>query len=341
MDVFFYSNRIRRKPMGNFKIYILIFLLSIIIAGIITVAVRYSAEIRAARMRINNLSSQVIETECGPVEYARFGDGYPVMVVHGAMGGFDQGLMLADQLIGSDFQVISVSRFGYLRSPLPAEATITKQADTFACLLDSLSIRKVAVFAVSGGATSAIRFAARHPERVSALILLSPAAPGKVKVATPPKAVFDTLLRNDFVCWASITFLKPIMQSMIGVPKEFVLTPELDAELKTTLSGIMPSSRRIDGMIFDMYISAPEFYESVSETSPYPLGDIKTPVLVINAMDDPLAIPENVRGLADQIPNAGLFVVSDGGHMLLGHTKEVKSEITRFLCVNATGLKND
>jgi len=325
--------------MANFKIYIFVFLLGMVIVGIVTVAARYSGEIRAAHKRVNNLGSRVIETERGPVEYARFGDGYPVMVVHGAMGGFDQGLMLADQFIGSDFQVISVSRFGYLRSPLPAEATITKQADTFACLLDSLGIQRVAVFAVSGGANSAIRFAARHPERVSALILISPAAPGKVKVASPPRAVFDILLRNDFTCWAFNTFFKPIMQSMIGVPKGFVLTPELDAEVKTTLAGMMPSSRRIDGMIFDMYTSSPEFYESVSETSPYPLGNIETPVLMINAMDDSLAVPENVRSLAGQIPNARLFVMPDGGHILLGHTEEVKSEISRFLRTNADGFK--
>ena len=37
---------------------------------------------------------QVIETDCGPIEYARIGEGYPVLVVQGDMGGFDQGLML-------------------------------------------------------------------------------------------------------------------------------------------------------------------------------------------------------------------------------------------------------
>lgn len=331
----------RRKPLAKFKIYISVFLLCIIIIGSILIAVRYKGEIEAARNRIDSLGSQLIDTERGSVEYARFGEGYPVMVVHGAMGGFDQGLTVANQYINSDFQVISVSRFGYLRSPLPAKATITAQADTFASLLDSLNIQKTAVMAASGGANSAIRFAASHPERVSALILISPAAPGKVKVAAPPKAVFDTLLRNDFACWAFVTFLKPAMQSMIGVPKGLVLTPESEGEVKTMLNGMLPSSGRIDGMIFDSYTSSPEFYESISETSPYPLGNIKIPVLVFNAKDDPLAIPENVRGLVDRIPNSHLFVVSDGGHILLGHSEEVKSEITRFLHTNTDGIKKD
>ena len=98
----------------------------------------YLREIKAARMRIGSLGSQVIQTACGPIEYARVGKGYPVLVVHGAMGGYDQGLWLAHGFDMSNHQVISVSRFGYLRTPLPGDANLDMQADAFACLLDAL-----------------------------------------------------------------------------------------------------------------------------------------------------------------------------------------------------------
>ena len=114
----------------------------------------------------------MIETACGPIEFARIGEGYPLLVVHGAMGGFDQGLFLARNVDIPNSQTIAVSRFGFLRSPVPPGATLDTQADAFAALLDALEIRQAAVFAVSAGSTSAIRFAARHPERVSALILI-------------------------------------------------------------------------------------------------------------------------------------------------------------------------
>src|SRR5512143_163617 len=136
--------------------------LSIISVGAATVVARYQRDIRAARKRVTSLGSQVIETACGPIEYARIGDGYPVLVVHGAMGGFDQGLWLAQAFDLSKHQVISVSRFGYLRSPMPAAADLNLQADAFASLLDALQIRQAAVFGVSAGSTSAIRFVARH-----------------------------------------------------------------------------------------------------------------------------------------------------------------------------------
>jgi pimeloyl-ACP methyl ester carboxylesterase len=324
--------------MNHYKIYLFVILAGIIVIGIVAVAAPYAGEMNTAREKLNNLGSQVIETACGPIEYARVGQGYPVLVVHGDMGGFDQGLMTARPVIDAGFEIISISRFGYLRTPMPAEASVNMQADAYACLLDALGIRKAAVFAFSAGATSSIRFAARHPERLSALVLLCPAAPGNVKVSSPPKAIFETLMRSDFIYWAAITYFKPYR--IIGVPAGFVLTPQFEAQANDILAATLPLSQRMDGFLFDTYDPQlqNEFDESISDTSPYPLGEIKTPVLVINAKDDPYAVPANVRGLADKIPNAHLYLVQDGGHPLLGHTGEVKAEITRFLYANAAAL---
>ena len=316
--------------MANYKIYLFVILLSISMIGIVAVVARYQREISAARMRVDSLGSQVIETDCGPIEYARVGEGYPVLVVHGTLGGFDQGLLTAKPIIEAGFQVISVSRFGYLRSPMPENASVDMQADAYACLLDELGIQRVVVFTFSAGATSSIRFAARYPERISALILQSPAAPGNVYVASPPKAVF-TLLRSNFINWVMVTYFGSVMQRAIGVPEGFVLTPEFETEVIDILTTTIPSSGRIAGFSFDCYGVTSEFYEEISETSPYSVYKIETPALVINALDDPLAIHENVRGLAEKFPNANLFTVPNGGHPLLGHTKEVKSQIIQFL----------
>lgn len=320
------------------KLWLVVILIAMAVAGVVVVVARYRRDMRAAHEQINSLGSQVVETKCGPIEYARVGDGYPVLVVHGALGGFDQGLLTAKYVIEAGFQVIAVSRFGYLRSPIPEKATLDMQADAYACLLDELGIERAALLTVSGGATSSIRFAARYPERISALILQSPAAPGEVAVAPPPQAVF-TLMRSDFVYWAMVTYRRPFMQRMIGVPEGIVLTPEAEAEVTSLLATTLPSSRRIDGFAHDFVFMTTEFYEEISETSPYSVYHIDTPVLVISALDDPLAVPENVRGLAERFPKALLFIVPDGGHALLGHAQEVKSEITQFLSANAAGDK--
>lgn len=293
----------------------------------------YRGEIRAIRKSIDSLGSQILETECGTVEYARVGSGYPVLVIHGNAGGFDQGLGMAQGYLDPDFQVIAPSRFGYLRSPVPEGATPVLQADAYACLLDALGIEQVAIFTSSAGVTSSIQFALRYPKRVSAIVLHSPNAPGKEGLVPPPKAVFRLMLASDYVWWALNSYFGSRMQSFVGVPQGFSLTDEYEAEVRAALVGTLPVSARADGMIFDTYVSNPEINE-------YPLGEVHTPTLVISAVDDPMALHENARTLADQIPNAHLMAVSDGGHLLLGHTEEVRLEVTRFLRNQVSLLQN-
>lgn len=326
--------------MVNNKIYLIVILVSIIVIGIVVVAARYVREINAARERINNLGSRVIETPYGPVEYIRVGKGYPVLVVHGAFGGFDQGLLTGKQVVDAGFQVISVSRFGYLRSPLPENASVNMQADAYAYLLDQLGIKEVAVLTASGGAVSSIRFAARYPRRISTLIMVSPSAPGNVHVTPPPEAAV-TSMRSDFVYWVMLTFFKPAIQRMVGVPEGFVLTPESESQVNDVLASTLPSSERMDGFYFDNYNVDTEFYEEISEKSPYSVYKIEIPVLVINALDDSYSVPENVRGLVEKFPNARLFVVPNGGHLLLGHTEEVDAEIIQFLRSHVAVLNGD
>ena len=319
--------------MATYKIYLFVILLSIIVIGIVAVVARYFREINAVRETLTNLGSQVIETDCGPIEYVWIGDGYPVLVVHGNGGGFDQGLTLAQGYLGQGFQVIAPSRFGYLRSPVPPDATPARQADAYACLLDTLGIERTAVLTSSAGVTSSVQFALRYPKRVSAMVLHSPNAPGKEGLTPPPKAVFKLILASDFVWWALNTYFGSRMQSFVGVPAGFSLTPEYQAEVRAALVGTLPISTRADGMIFDTYVSNPEINK-------VPLGEVDTPTLVISAVDDPMALHENARTLADQIPNAQLMAVPDGGHLLLGHTEEVRAEVTRFLLSNLALLNN-
>lgn len=64
----------------------------------------------AARERVNE-GSLIINTVHGPVEYAEVGgqhDYYPVLlVIHGAGGGYDQGIILSRVLLPNDSLVIA------------------------------------------------------------------------------------------------------------------------------------------------------------------------------------------------------------------------------------------
>ena len=112
-------------------------LVGLLVAGVCGIAYTgYQRDISQARERVST-GSQEAQTPCGPIEYAAIGAGKPVLVVHGAGGGYDQGLDIAKPLVDGGFRVIAMSRFGYLGTPLPIDASAAAQADAHVCLLDA------------------------------------------------------------------------------------------------------------------------------------------------------------------------------------------------------------
>src|SRR5258708_6063034 len=146
-----------------------------VLAGVILFTyLGYRGDIGAAGTRVSS-GSRVVDTPCGRIEYALIGKGAPVLLVHGAGGGFDQGLELGRPLAERGFTVIAISRFGYLRTPLPADASPAAQADAHACLLDALTLPAAAILGGSAGAPSAVEFCLRDARRGSAMGPLVPA----------------------------------------------------------------------------------------------------------------------------------------------------------------------
>lgn len=127
------------------------------------------------RNRAIDEGGQIANTSRGSIEYILVGETGPVVLsIHGVMGGYDFGLGIAQmvELDQAGFRILSVSRPGYLNTPLQENnLTPADQADLYAALLDHLDIQSVALIAVSGGGPSALEFANRYPERVWGIIM--------------------------------------------------------------------------------------------------------------------------------------------------------------------------
>ncbi len=105
-------------------------------------------------------------------EVAVRGTGTPVLVVHGTPGGIDVAEIMGRFLPSSAFRVVTLSRPGYLGTPLAGPtATLDDEADLYAAVLDDLGIERASVLAWSGGGPAAYRFAVRHPHRVRTLVV--------------------------------------------------------------------------------------------------------------------------------------------------------------------------
>ncbi len=306
--------------------YIILALGLIIILGGIGLYIPYARDIQAAYARLNRRDRKLKDAPYGPIEYAIEGEGKPVLFVHGNGGGFDQGLDLAAGVLGPGFMAIAPSRFGYLDSHLPPGASPSEQADAFACLLDAIGIERVAVIAYSAGGPSAVQFALRYPERVSALVLVSTAISDK-PVALPPRPVIKAIFGTDFLAWLMTTPLSAVMQGMF-VPGSYHLSDTDKAELARAMRDILPSRPRMQGMVFDMFVTNTD---PCHHSERYPLETISTPTLIINAKDDPAASYDDARVMSDRIPGSRFVCVEEGGHLLLGSGDLVKREILGFL----------
>lgn len=291
----------------------------------------YRQDIVPARARVAT-GSQIAQTPCGPIEYAAAGSGPPVLIVHGAGGGFDQGMAFAEAL-ADRFQVIAMSRFGYLRTPLPLDASASAQADAHACLLDALNIRQAAIIGASAGAPSAMQFALRYPKRTKALVLLVPAVyvprpEGAPSLTAPPLVEFlsNTVLRSDFLFWAAIKLAPDtVIGSILATPPELVkhATAEEQARVQRILQLILPVTPRRLGLLNDA---------AVTSTLPrYELERITTPTLAISIADDRYGTFDGARYTAEHIPGARFIGYPSGGHVWVGHENDIVAEITRFL----------
>jgi pimeloyl-ACP methyl ester carboxylesterase len=319
----------RGRVVGSF--------ISLLGAGLFGLAwLSYRRSIHRARERVS-AGSRVAEAPCGPIEYGFAGDGPPVLVVHGAGGGFDQGLEIADPLVRSGFRVIAMSRFGYLRTPLPVDASPIAQADAHACLLDALDIERVAVVGASAGAPSSMQFALRHPERTAVLVLLVPAAyPSHVRQrprgAVPKRTsaavrlLFDTALKSDFLFWAAPRIARDAMlEAILGTPPSVLkeASAEERARIAQVLDHIQPLSMRRLGLLNDASV--------VGSLPRYELERIAAPTLILGTADCLYGTYSGARYSAEHIPRARFIGYPNGGHLWVGHHGEIMTEIAGFL----------
>lgn len=273
--------------------------------------------------------SQVIDTEAGPIEYAEKGVGAVVLSIHGAGGGFDQGLALASESVGSGFRIIAPSRFGYLRTPVPKDASPRAQATAHAALLAKLNVSKAIVLGVSAGARSAIEFALRYPDAVACLILVVPGTywpsrPVAFEGNRGSRFVFWIVnAGGNFLWWAAEKLAPAILIRFLGVRPELVAAapPAERDRVMSIVRNVEPLSLRFPGINVD----------STAELRELPLEKITAQTLIVSAPDDGFNTLPAAEFAAKKIRNAKLVVYDTGGHLLVGHQNAIRTTVRNFV----------
>jgi pimeloyl-ACP methyl ester carboxylesterase len=206
-------------------------------------------------------------------------------------------------------------------------------------LLDALKLQRVVVVGGSMGAPSAMQLCLRHPEHCAALILLFPIAfaPGTEPSPHPSRSsqfVMDTVLHSDFAFWAASKLARDtVMKTILATPPNDLrsASAEEQARVLEVLRNIEPISAREKGLKNDAAVAP-----SVPR---YELERIAIPTLVITAEDDLFGTFKGGHYTAEHIPGARFVGYATGGHLLVGHGSDVRSELARFLTVHAGVLQ--
>ncbi len=264
------------------------------------------------------MDRHVISTRWGAVEYAERGSGNPVLVVHGIFHNCVGGLLSVRDY--SDRRFIAPSRFGYLGSNMPLDATPAHQADAFAALLDALGIDRIDVIGVSAGATSALQLALRYPERVKHLAVLVGNLPGSPTAVVQPS--WAKLFNRQLPLWVLRTFAPSMMARLVaGLPTGFAMSREDERFVIEFIDSLFPVSP--EGVDFDAFVSN-------ADVNGYPLEAITVPTLIIHTKDDQLASHDASKRAAERIRGARFLSLESGGHLMLGQTKIVRDELAGF-----------
>jgi pimeloyl-ACP methyl ester carboxylesterase len=295
---------------------------AVLAAGGAALVARYRRDLAESKTRLARLDRHCVMTMSGPLEYSEWGEGVPLLLVHGVVGGCDCPPSWR-ALVPEGYRIITPSRFGYLGSPLPQDATVAAQADAYVALLDALGIDRAPVLAFSAGSTSAALLAVRHPERVSALVLAAANAPHEKPLTLVPRPLAPLVFSQPSL-WFLRVFLRRQLAGIAGTPRNYELTEEDGRTLEAIFDSFFPMGPRARGTIYDGYVGNPEI-------ATYPLERISVPTLGVHARDDPLASYEDARAMVERIPGSRWVAVARGGHIFLHKSEEALAQIAHFL----------
>jgi pimeloyl-ACP methyl ester carboxylesterase len=241
-----------------------------------------------------------------------------------------------------------------LRTPLATGLLPEQQADAMAALLDDLGVQSAAVLGFSEGAPAAIFFALRHPQRISALALVSPVTKRFDPNAKTGGSQFgrDILkgLTGDVGAWLGVEIAE--RDPLRGLNWLLSLTSTQEPVQRATSARFIASSleqrdwyRSLMGTFAPLSpreTGARNDALQLSSLQDFAFPKITTPTLLIHGAMDRCVPLADSEAAAAKIPGATLLAVPDAGHIVqLGENGgEVRRKLVEFFRASSGGQGN-
>jgi abhydrolase domain-containing protein 6 len=247
------------------------------------------------------LRAHSVQVDGGEWRYADGGEGPPVLLVHG-MGGSKENWMLLARRLRSDHRLIVPDQAGFGASDdaVDDDYRIGAQVERLRAFADAIGVERFHLVGHSMGGQIAGVFAARYPDRVQTLTLMSSAGVpfrrnafqallerGENPFATETVEKFDAFMR--------MTFEHP----PFAPPRLRLAYAQRNARRAPLWDRII---RRISSPESRYYLQGK-------------LGDIRAPTLVLWCDRDQLLDVSSVEAFKRGLPSAEVVVLKGCGHM--------------------------
>jgi 3-oxoadipate enol-lactonase len=219
----------------------------------------------------------------------------PVVVLSNSLGATRE--MWDPQVppLAERYRVVTYDTRGHGESPAPAGPySLDDLVDDLVALLDEVGAPRAHVIGLSLGGMTAMRLAAREPDRVDRLVVLCTSA------KTDPQGFLD---RAVAVRSGGTAPIAPAVASRWLTPPFAAEHPDLVARLEAMIAGADD----------DGYAACCEVVAGMDLRED--LGRITAPTLVVAGADDLALPPEHQRFIADGIAGAELLTVGPAAHL--------------------------
>jgi pimeloyl-ACP methyl ester carboxylesterase len=226
--------------------------------------------------------------------YAEFGNGGPVILLHGGLANSNYWGDLVP-VLATRYRVIVMDSRGHGRSSRNAQPFgYDLMASDVLGLMDSLHIRKAAIVGWSDGAILGLDIAMHHPERLTKLFAFA--------ANSDPSAVKDV---NS----------SPVFSAFIRRARaEYV--------------ALSPTPHEYDSFVAQIE----KMWATEPRWSAADLARIRVPTWIVDADHDEAIRRENTLFMADHIPNADLLIQPGVSHFsFLQDTEQFNRDVLHFL----------
>lgn len=251
--------------------------------------------------------------------YEIYGIGEPVLFIQG-VGVVGHGWRPQAEPISAQYKTITFDNRGIGKSTLKSGSlSVEKMAEDTLALLDHLHIPSAHIVGHSMGGAIAIELAVQNPQRVKTLSLLCTFASGKQATQV-----------NSRIFWLGMKTRIGTKRSRrnafleILYSRDFFKSCAHKEALAQSVGATVGRDLAFSPAIIMQQLKALSRHDRSSDLSKL----ARIPTLVVSAAEDPIALPEYGRQLADAIPNSKFILMEDSSH---GVVLERPTDINRLL----------